>query len=76
MQNHMTKKVFRNSRILHFLGVKSRIYHFEKLYLYIIISPFEKELFIIGSPEKRAKFRYSRLKKMLCIFLKMENHIF
>ena len=27
MQNHMTKKVFRNSKLLHFLGVKSEIYH-------------------------------------------------
>ena len=26
MQNHMTKKVFRISKILHFLGVKSEIY--------------------------------------------------
>ena len=26
MQNHMTKPVFRNSKILHFLGVKSEIY--------------------------------------------------
>ena len=28
MQNHMTKKVFRNSKILHFLGVKSEFYHY------------------------------------------------
>jgi len=26
MKNHMTKKVFRNSKILHFFGVKSEIY--------------------------------------------------
>ena len=26
MQNHVTKKVFQNSKILHFLGVKSEIY--------------------------------------------------
>ena len=29
MQNHMTKPVFRNSKILHFLGVKSEIYHYD-----------------------------------------------
>ena len=28
MQNHMTKNVFRNSKVLHFLGVKSEFYHF------------------------------------------------
>ena len=27
MQNHMTKTVFRNSKILHFFGVKSEFYH-------------------------------------------------
>ena len=38
MQNHVTKKVFQNSKILHFLGVKSEIYHREIISSCIIVN--------------------------------------